>query len=309
MSIGGVHNVLPSVFKELNMIKNQIRVFYKSLVNIIMALAALIPAVLSYYETYASKLEVIEAIQSSTVLAEKQDFQKVLDGMNGLAYFLNYIFSSEYIAISTLIIGLGVCIVAGTTNKNQMTSGYGNLLVVRIGYKKYLQEMLVAQVVYTFTYTILFLTVLLAASLIWSFPASFSNISCNSNVRNYDAALIIMTLICQIILLAVYITMVNVISALTCVFIRNKYVIQTVPLIIFFVPYVAAIFIGSGAIGRKLLLWLAPVNYLLSINQLFNMAQTTVSKVLSLTLLPVILLLIGIVLALLNLHKYKEDYL
>lgn len=291
------------------MIKNQIRTYYKSLINFIMVLAAAIPVALSYYETYLNKQMVVDALQSAESLAEKQEFQHVIDGMNGLAFFLNYIFSSDYLMLTVLILSLGLCVVAGTANRNHLNNGYGNLLVVRTGFKRYLFDLVISQIVYTFTYVCAFFAIIFCISLAWSFPESFSNISSNINIRDFSIVPIVLIMCAQIILIAAYITLTNTIAALSCVFVFNKYLIQTIPLIIFFVPFLVAVFLGTVPAFQNLLSWVAPSNYLLSIYYIFCTEQTMAEEIMSLGLLPVLLVVLFSFLLYRNLCKFGDDYL
>jgi hypothetical protein len=290
------------------MLPQQLKLYFKSKANLLILFALGIIVALSYYESHCSDAALKNSLQGGISGPEAVAIQSILDGSNGLSYFINFLFSSDYLILTVLVLGIGTCAVASTTNAAHRSSGYGSLLVSRMGYQTYLRNISIAQIIYhaVFVFTSLFLVG--AISMVVSPPNTSSTLNVNIGIRDQSLWFILLIALLQCILITLYITLSNLIAALSSCLIANKWVVQIIPLFLFFVPFFVAI-LTTGLNAGSIVLQLAPSSFLISLGNLFSTAASTGERCISIFLLPSVLLVGICCLYAHSIRKYRVDYL
>lgn len=289
------------------MIKKEYLRYMKAKFNLLLLFIMSIPILGSYYATYLEKLEWMNQLASSAPDLNLELTTKIVNGYNGLAYFDSFIFSSDFYIIFIIISLAGIAIHIGATTFANLHTGYGALLVSRLGYKKYINHIMIAQVMYIATFVLSYLLFVLIVSCLVG-GADFDVF--NSRLNDIQGVKYVFVLFLHIFLSLIYLTLVFIITSLVTPYFNNKYLIQITPLITYFIP----LFIGStvGNISNFFAVLTSNFvtdNFLLGMYYNSTSFMSLLEVVLSIVSLPLILLTIILFLYDLNLKKYSLDYL
>lgn len=297
------------------MIKNEYIRYITSWFNFLVILLITIPVVISYYitnlEMNSFKKEVTQIpppsdldIEFTTLLVE--------EGYNGMAYLSNFLFSSDFYIIFVIILLMGFGVHIGSVTYRNLVSGFGSIIIPKIGYKKYILSLLSAQILYVSTFiSSYFITLFLFSFLIWG---GYSKEVIASILPFTNGLEHFMLMIYHIFLLVVYICLIILITSLLTSIIKNSYLLQITPFLLYLIPL-----IFSGLFGNLLynldssmyqLTWyFFSDNYLLSIYNFLATDASIQSKVLTITALPIMLVFIFLVAYTFNVKKYEKGYL
>lgn len=289
---------------------NELKKYFKSKLNIILAILLTLPVILSYVSTNIERNEWTQQLKSASPDLNIFKTQKLVDGYNGLSYLYNFLFSTDYLVIFFLILLIGFSCICGIQLFNHKKSGFGNYIVSRTQYSTYLNSVLLAQLIYIIIYMMLYFTLLVIITHIF-FPIAFSeNITSSLSFDTYTAKKSIMILFFQIVLITILVISIIAVTTLSNVFISNKYLICFLPIAIYFVPFIACTICEN--ISYSFANILAKFVFDSNLLTIYFYSITEMSPkefVLSYISTPLILIIMSIVLYIFNIKKYKESYL
>lgn len=292
-----------------NMIKNELKLYMKSKMNFIMLIFMSIPIILSYYLTNLEKAEWTEQLHSTAKDLNLEKVQSIVDGYSGFTYIYNFVFSPDFYIIFFLITLMGFSCMFGGRIFSDLKSGFGNMIIVRKNYSKYLSSLLISQTIYISFFIIIFFVLLTVITNI-IFPFKF-NTNLTSNIPNLDPSIYncFKFYFFQIILTNFIIVLIMNITSLSNFLFKNKYIIHCVPLIVYFIPYILASTIGnlSTSLG-SFLSTIVCDHHLLSIYYYKISNANLFQSLISFILLPSILLFIVIASYILNKKRFQEMY-
>ncbi len=291
------------------MVKNELRLYLKSKLNVIMLICMTIPVVLSYYATFSEKNEWEQQLQIAAADLNIEKTKSIIDGYNGFSYIFNFLFSTDFCIIFFLIIIMGFSCMFGGRFYYDRSSGFGNLLMTRTNYKKYLKSMILAQSIYIVCFLSLYFIILTTITgLIFKF--NFDDVL-TSNLTLTSPSLVscLKLYLPQIFLIILLNVIISIITILSNLFFNNKYIIHCVPLFIYFIPFLLASTIGNMSLGiGNALSYLVFDDNLLSI-YFYNIADLSIFNLLkNYFFLPGMLLFISVIIYFFNRKHFEERY-
>jgi hypothetical protein len=163
--------------------------------------------------------------------------ENMVSGFSGLTYLVDYYCNFAAIMIVVLLACFSLA-VGGVTYRN-VRFGYGNMIVVRGGYVKYIRDLLLAQFLYI---TTLFwgFVILLSAGTLMVFPATFSgNFSAASSLGIFEerVSMAFSGWLVQLSIFWLTIVLFILFTALFTYACKNKYIVLCVPLLLLFLPF------------------------------------------------------------------------
>lgn len=290
------------------MIKQEYMRYLKSKINLLLLILITIPVLMSYYTTYLDKQEWIELLVSPASDLNTEKVNEIINGYNGITYFDSFVFSNDFYIIFVIILLFGFGIHLGAILFKHLESGYGSLIVTKLGYTKYMMNVILAQVIYVITFVLSYFFLLFVITYIFG-GGDFSR-KTNLNLIEIQGGEYFLALITHVVLLITYLIFVSIVTSLSKRYLKNQYIIQIVPLCIYFLPLLIASTIGNITkfLGESTG-YLVSDNYLLSLYFYYNSSTTILEKVLSIVSLPSILLLVVLFLTYENIKLYKRDYI
>lgn len=292
------------------MFLNELKIYFKSKLNWLLAALLTFPIILSYVATNAEQAEWAQQLESASPDLNIEKTQKLVEGYNGFSYLFNFLFSSDYLVVFFLIALIGFSCICGIQLYNHKKSGFGNLIISRIEYPIYLNRMILAQIVYIAVYMILYFVLLIVVTNIM-FPIKLANnITSILSFNKFSPSMSILILIFQMGLILFLILSITVIIALSDAIINNKYVICFLSIIIYFLPFIICTIVEnlSHSLANVLSKLVFDSN-LLSI-YFYSVTDMSLREAVSNYLsVPIILLITSITLYLFNTSKFKGRYL
>ncbi|MBY6037165.1 hypothetical protein KUV80_10890 [Fictibacillus nanhaiensis] len=281
--------------------------YYKSKFNAILTVVLSIIVGASYYSTYLQKKEWVDVMHSGAKDVNVEKVSAIISGYTGSYYFESFLFSSDYNSLAALILLIGFGISLGSITFKSVQSNYGTMVVTRMSYKNYLKKVLIAQALYMSTYVIGFflivfvLTVLFLGGILIS-PNSFVG---NLSIMQYLAFLGI-----SIIHLSVYIIVIILITTVSPLFLKNRYVIQLFPFIIIMITYFISNVLGNVNEDLAFLTsFIVLDNILFSSIGLFNSSKSTLMIIMTSSIFIVISMIVFTFIYKANIKKFGQDYI
>lgn len=198
--------------------------------TIILIVAVLLLTCVNYYFSYATKSELIQQLSSG---AEDLDIVKLkawIESYNGFEFFFRYYYLSDEFNISVLALltWIGIFLV-GTYGKFR-EDGYGNLLVVRSGYKPFFKNYVISRSMYLAS----LLAIITAIQLVVAFVfGGADSLIYHAGEHTYHFLSCIGILLLQYVLITFYSICIFVISISFSAFIKSNYVLQVFPVVVF----------------------------------------------------------------------------
>lgn len=295
------------------MIKTEFIRYIKSPFNILFATILSLPVIISYYMTFLDKVSLGEQlfrevppvdlnIEAATIYYE--------EAFNGMAYLSNFLFSPDYYIIFVIILLIGFGVQIGAVTYRNVKSGFGSTIVSRIPYKKYIKNIFVAQLLYVVTFILGYFSLLFVIShLIWG---GYSEV---------NASMILATgleyyffILSHILVLIIYVCLIMLLTSSTSFIISNKYLLQTLPVLLYIIPFILASLLGTllFELGSSLYEWtwyFASDTYLLGIYFVQATNYGFSEKFFIFFTLPATLFVILVVSLLCNINRYEKSYL
>lgn len=290
------------------MIKQEFLRYYKSKFSIIIGIVLSLIVLASYYYTYLEKREWISVLYSGANDVNLAKVAEIVGGYNGLYYFESFIFSNDYFIIFSIVLLLGFGISIGSQVFTSMQTNYGNMIITRLSYSKYLKKVLLAQTLYMITYIISFFLLVIICSLL--FLGADFNISSPSIFKGVGILQFISISFWSIIQMLFYIIVTILITTVSPLFLRNKYIVQLFPFIIVMVSYLAANILGNISPTLSILTsFIVLDNIVLSIKNMYISDQPLLTSILHGSAYLVSCIAILIILIGKNINKFKDYFI
>lgn len=289
------------------MVINEYLRYIKSKFNILLIIFMAVPVVIRYLASYRTKQEYVNTLISRAPDANIDYVKEIIGQMDGVYYFEEFIYSEffTFFVILTLI-GLGIHI--GSTTRDNINSGYGSNLISRLGVVKYVKSILTAQIMYILSLAFGFLLILW----IGTYLVGGAGLSQIYSQISFTGSQYIAAVSAHIIISLIYISLVMMVTSLSAIYVKNRYLLKAFPFILFFAPIILRgiiLYFDLPTIPLKVVRSLDPETLFFSIfhNNIFDLALLdTAIQVLT---LPVIFTLAGIVLYVQNTKRLRQDYL
>lgn len=289
------------------MIKQEFLRYYKSKFSIVIGIVLSLIVLASYYTTYLEKKDWISVLNSGSDDVNLAKVTEITEGYNGLYYFESFLYSNDYFIIFCIVLLLGFGISIGSQVFTSIQTNYGNMIITRLTYSKYLKQVLLTQTLYMFTYIISFFLLVIICSLL--FLGIDFNISSPSIFKGMGILQFILTSLGSIIQMSFYIIVTILITTVSPLFLRNKYIVQLLPFIIVMVSYLAANILGNiSPILSLLTSFVVLDNIVLSIKNMYISDQSLLTSILSGFAYLVSCTAILIILIRKNINKFNKDY-
>ena len=278
-----------------SMIKQEYKRYLISKGNIIFLAASIIPVVMSYYSTWLQKMDWITQYHNpDDDVSSAEDFLTIAKGYNCFTYLSDFLFSADFMIYFLWILLIGFTAVSGTMLVRHRRDGYGNMLVPRMGFRSYLKDMVIAQNLYILTVMSIYFFVLVGVTFV-IFPPTENEYFVTTITFYNDTKVmpLLLQLAKQYLVIMVYVVLVMNITMLSGNVIRNCYIVQFLPVIIYLLPALIQSPIETFyyPLAEKLLI-ISPNIYLFSYYTLFVKEQSTLQAILSFVVLPAIFLIV-----------------
>ena len=253
-----------------------------------------------------------KALFEDQLLSNSPDLNKealvdVIKNYTGVRFWYDFWYLSDFFPLFIIVIFLWVGVFLSNQIQSQKEAGYGNLVITRKPYKRYFVDILAAQSLYIVTVLSVVFVLLFSLAMVWG--GTYFN---KLEVGIYDFGLggVGIGLIIQIVQLLLLTIFVNILSQSCNIWIKNKYLLQGVPIILFaLLPMVLGSTIAnfSSSIGGFIKLFI-PFATLLSLDSICQY-EVTFGIVFNAALPYIIYMGIAILLSCLNVKKNSENYL
>lgn len=285
--------------------------YLRSKANIVIAIVAVALTAISYYFTWKEKLDWLTQYQSPDPdISDASSLLTIANGYNAYTYLGKFLLSNDFMIFFLFALFIGFTAVSGVTLCRHCNSGYGNLLVSRMGFNRYCKNVMVAQNLYILT----ILAIFFAAQFIvtfFVFPVNndVPTVTVWSLHDTRSALQKLMPLVIQCVLITIFVLLMLNLTLLSAGIIRNRYAIQFVPLLVFFVPSILIRWIQTinYDFGTQLA-FLSPDGFLYSYQNLVISDQSFFQTILSFFTFPAIIL-IAILLLRGVCKRFEREYL
>lgn len=284
------------------MLQKELILYLKNKINILIFLSLLIPLVLSYFDTYNEYTSRNFSVTPINVRT------------GGLSFFFSYLASEYYTVSAIAMLALLSCII-GLRIYKHLNDGLGNTIIVRSTVKRYLQNVLIAQSLYIVIIIVAFFTAVFLGSAI-CYPYKFNNGPLWGNlfaIKLYSINDCMLWLVLMVVPLLLYSIFVFAITSMSAVFFRNKYIIQTLPILIAIVPF------GIGSIfqnfSEEIVILTRTIDIYDFLTSIYDLVEQPIGfgapveqRVANLIVLPIIFIIMASVLYKKNIATYEKDY-
>lgn len=284
--------------------------YLRSKVNWILFLTMWIPIALSYYSTESEKLDWLTQYQHpGSDIINPADLLITAKEYNAYTYLSQFLFSIDPIALFILILLIGFALVSGVTLCRDYNEGYGNLLVSRIGFKQYCRNVIVAQNLYIATaMAVLFLIQFAVTFLLFPVDKEAPTQWALGNDPG-DAMHRLLPMLIQCVIILVFVLLILNITLLLASVIRNRYVLQFIPFIVYLVPdFLIRTIQTVNYWAGTTLTFLSPNDFLSSYYNWVEMIAPTSQKLLAFAVFPVIAFAVCVVLYK-RCKRFEREYL
>lgn len=282
--------------------------YFKSKISIILTIILSIIVAASYYSTYLEKKEWIDVLNSGDADVDLQLVSEITAGYSGSYYFEIFLFSNDYnsLVVIVLLIGFGVSI--SSKMFETLQTNYGTMVISRTRYKTYLTKTLISQIIYMASYIAIFFLAVFFISLFISNTGL--DISANSFAKGASISAYLSLFVVTIIQLSIYVISIVLISSLSPVFLKNKYIIQFFPFIIIMITYLIGNVLGNINNSFAFITsFFILDNILFSIQSFFNSSELPFTIIMRSTLFIIFSLVILYIIYKANIKKFSKDYL
>lgn len=162
--------------------------------------------------------------QNQTALAT------LIANFTGIRFVFDFWYVSDYFVIFMAVLLIWAGVFLSATLQTEKEAGHGSMLVTRCSYQTYVKSILAAQSLYI-------LTVVAAATALMTLVAmgiggtAFPLISLGA--YDLNPPLVLLTMAAQVIWMSLFLSLINGICLLSNVWVKSKFVIQALPLVVF----------------------------------------------------------------------------
>lgn len=289
------------------MIKKEFIRYMRSKFHLLLILILVLIGFASYYVSFLELESFRNQLNTDSPDLNMSALQSLIDNFGAMVYFTDFIFSSDFYQLFIIILFLGIGVSLSSTTMSFMKSGLGNTVVVRAGYKRFLKELIIAQSLYITILIMIVMSILFITALIIS-GGSLSPVNFGESSFNFVQMLGIV--IAHIGILIVFSVVVNLITLLTPLFIKNLYIVQGFPVVVFImIPTILGSTLAnlSPFLGQVIYIMI-PFITLATIPTYLITDISIIFAMLQLIAIPFLFILAFIILRL-NIHTFSKDYL
>ncbi len=198
--------------------------------SIIFVVVMLSTTLVSYIFSHILKLELLQQLASNADDLNTDVLQAWINRYNGFEYFFTYYRDSDEFSIAILLLYAWIGIFVACNLARQKESGYGNWLVVRCGYRRYVKETLCAQAMYIATIT----AIVFVAQLILAFVlGGVQTLRYDFGSVEYGCGGCVLVVLATYGIITFFCVMTNTIAASCLFFVDRSNVIALIPVVVF----------------------------------------------------------------------------
>lgn len=295
------------------MFKSELKRYLKNKINILIYLFALIPVIAGFLYTYSEQnMWLSQGMDTKFDLADRNGFLEAANGYNWLTYVSDFAFSGDYLIFFMLILVTGFGVVSGTVLNKYRNSGYGSLIKVRASASNFTGSIVLAQAVYIIVFMLSILIPTFIVSII-CFPTKdnifyVTSFDGRAEPVIFDNLRIIIAQLCVVIF---YVVLVMTFTQLLDLVINNRYVILTLPILIYFLPIFATSLMDYVSHKAALFLeYFISETFLFGIRRYFNIPGRPISEtVIELLFFPLFMIVLICAEFVLYTKKIKRAYI
>lgn len=219
-----------------------IRLFFDKK-TIFITLGLIICGLLSFYVSYGERQVFIKVLAEGYADVDSTRMSELINNYNGIQFNLDFFLSSDLIEIYLIILFLYFGIFLSSSLQKMIDTGQESFILSRISYKKHIKSLLIAQSIYIAAIILIsFIIIIISGFIIGGYGSGITEIG-ESEFGILKAILIISI---QYLLITLFSILVNGISQLSNVRIKNRMVIQSLPFVLFMVvPMIVSSTIGN----------------------------------------------------------------
>ncbi|MCI9176476.1 MAG: hypothetical protein HFH49_16405 [Lachnospiraceae bacterium] len=306
------------------MVLEQLKCYWRSKFNILLIILPIIGLLPGIRRDYAEKQEFVQALGNAVSNTDIEYLTMMVQSFTGLYSFERLFFlNTAFFLLFWMILMIGMGIHIGGQTFTALQSGYGNNIMVRMEYKNYIRKTLLAQFIYLFMFfCCLFIIIFIGCLLLGGGGLQVPYISSLRKLgQDYGPVLDISisrylfilfglalySIICMIPLILI--------SSLSPVFLKNKYIIQFLPILILVGGYMFGFLFGNisrtlSYIMRQFIFEHALTNLTMLISP--NIAPidgSVIESIIYVILYPFMLITLFFILYKMNINKLGKDYL
>jgi hypothetical protein len=225
------------------MLKQELIRHFKSKFTIILGIVLSLIILISYYTTYLEKKEWIDVLHSGASDVNLDKVTQIVAGYNGLYYFETFLNSNDFFIIFCIVLLIGFGISLGPQVYNALQSNYGTMIVSRMTYKKYLKNILLAQSIYMFTFILAFFLFVFAITI--AVLGLNTHLAAPSIFSGMGIGKFLFLSLVTIIHMSLFIMITIILTTISPLFLKNKYIVQLFPFLIVMVSYLVANVLGN----------------------------------------------------------------
>lgn len=251
------------------MFRQEFKRIIKSKTTIIV-LVLLITSAVSFFVSYGEKQIFVNQLANDfSPDLNRTALANFIDSYTGVKFLFDFWFNSDFSQISTFILYIWIGIFLSPNLILQKGNGWGNFLVVRKNYPFVSLSILSAQSLYIIVVIAITTLLQLFLALIWG-GWNISYVSIGEYELNVFQ--IILIIIAQIFIMSSYTILANGIAMMCSTIIKNKYIVQAAPLLIFAIfPMLLSSTVGNiSTIFAKVIIYFEPYNVNVTISNVFQ---------------------------------------
>ena len=228
------------------MIFEQFKRLWKSKINILIMLFMFIPIVMLVSRNIEDRNEHLELYEMNTAAGfDGYENLEVYESLAGGLWHFERIFFGQtgflFFSLIVFMIGMGVHVAGNLLDDLQ--TGYGAMQVSKTGYLKYLKQALTAKFFYLFTFTMSFFILVFIAVLLLEGKGFY--IASGTSIPQFSLPLYLGVHLLLVIYTSLSVSLLVLLASVSFVFVKNKYVLQAIPLASFVGVYIFAFMFGN----------------------------------------------------------------
>lgn len=306
------------------MVLEQLKCYWRSKFNILLLLLPLLGILPAIWQDYTEKQEFAQALDQAVSNTDMEYLTMMVESFTGLYSFERLFFlNSAFFLLFWMILMIGMGIHIGGQTFSTLQSGYGNNIMVRTNYKDYIRNTLLAQFIYLFTFFCCLFIIIFMGCLLWGgggfqvpYVSSLRELGQEYGpVQDISICRYLLTLLGLVLYSIICMIPLILISSLSSIFLKNKYIIQFLPVLILIGGYIFAFLFGNinetlSYIMRQFIFEHALIN----LSSLFSpnivpVNGSVMESVIYVVLYPLMLIIVFSVLYKINVGRLGKDYL
>lgn len=298
------------------MIKNDLKRYSKSYVNIILFVAVVIIVAICFFSAGQSAEGIQRQLQIAKAEGATRDIsklQEIVDGFSGISYASRLFFNGEAASYIPLAYIICFSVMFGSQMFTNLHYGFGNLIVTREKYKKYVFYSFASQSIYMAVIIAMVSAVITIAPILAKPPISGIPVQGTLGVEIQSLAQFIGMVCAQVAIIILYVVPLVNLTTVTPLFVSNKYLNMSLPLAFFMITYVFPNLLEvAGEKVQEIAQYIHPVVYLGCIADYYVVSSEnyTVTDLLTkMAVLPIFIILCLSIITYFNIKRYEKDYI